>query len=327
MNQMRVSKVLKPGLIIFNLILVVTAISHIEYFQPNWPFALFASFLPSLIIITPFMLILAYFIWRVEFYSLLFWSGLALFPFITFDKYVTPDAVPCAENCISIISANLHHDLTALDRLAKMDNTNSIDLIIVQDIPSEVSADDLSRTYPNHGFIQYFDRTELGERLGNAMAVISKTDIPPATKFEVNSEGSKYAPRIFLKLSYPLSSGEAVSIFVLHPMMPVTRDRMKFRDRMLNQVKSEIGDGHNFILIGDFNMTPWEPKFEDIPGRRVGSPKWISTWDATKPGLRLVIDHIMIGEDWDGVESEVLPDIGSDHYPVRAVVRYGGGAG
>jgi len=223
MNQMRFSRVLKSGLIIFNWILVMTAISHIEYFQPNWPFALSASFLPSLIIITPFMLILAYFIWRVEFYSLLFWSGLALFPFITFDKYVTPDAMPCAENCISIISANIHHDETALKTLGASDEAKATDLMILLDVPPEISPALLSRHYPTHAFIQIFNQTEYGDNLGSSIAILSKNEMEPASIFEIESNGSKYATRSFLKMGYPASSNEPIEIYALHPIMPVPK--------------------------------------------------------------------------------------------------------
>ena len=51
----------------------------------------------------------------------------------------------------------------------------------------------------------------------------------------------------------------------------------------------------------------------------------MSTWDANRPWARLAIDHFMIGEGLEAVEGEVLPDIGSDHYPIWAVVRYEAG--
>ena len=324
MNHARLTRILKIALIIYNLILVIMAISHLEFFRSNWPFVLFTSFIPIVIILTPIALILAYFIWRVEFFSLIFWSGLVLFPFIVFDKYVTPDGAPCAKNCISILSANIRHDLTALDALAGTEKTKAADLIILQDIPGDISSDVLSGTYRNHGFSQIFNQTENGETLGSVIAIISKTEIPTVSIFEVYAQRSTYAPRIFLKLSYPISSNETIELYALHPTLPITRDRMKFRNRMFDQLKSELGGRQNFILVGDFNMTPWEAKFDELSGHRIGDPRWVSTWDANRPWLRLAIDHFMIGDDLRAVEGMVLPGIGSDHYPIWAVVRFGG---
>lgn len=54
--------------------------------------------------------------------------------------------------------------------------------------------------------------------------------------------------------------------------------------------------------------------------KRAGNPRWISTWDARKPWLRLAIDHVMIGSDFETVQAEVMPPIGSDHYALFTVV-------
>ena len=45
------------------------------------------------------------------------------------------------------------------------------------------------------------------------------------------------------------------------------------------------------------------------------------TWPASRPHSQ--IDHILVRSDTQVVRGEVLPDVGSDHRPVRAVLRFG----
>jgi endonuclease/exonuclease/phosphatase (EEP) superfamily protein YafD len=45
------------------------------------------------------------------------------------------------------------------------------------------------------------------------------------------------------------------------------------------------------------------------------------TWPARRPHSQ--IDHILVRSGTEVLSSEVLPDVGSDHRPVRARLRFG----
>ena len=71
------------------------------------------------------------------------------------------------------------------------------------------------------------------------------------------------------------------------------------------------------VLLGDMNMWGWTISAMTAGGwRRVVQGK---TWPARRPHHQ--IDHILVTPSVEVVDSDVLPDLGSDHRPVRATVR------
>jgi len=71
------------------------------------------------------------------------------------------------------------------------------------------------------------------------------------------------------------------------------------------------------VLIGDMNMWGWCISAMTPRGwRRVGRG---ATWPAHKPHSR--IDHLLVARGVEVLESETLPDVGSDHRPIRARLR------
>jgi endonuclease/exonuclease/phosphatase family metal-dependent hydrolase len=71
------------------------------------------------------------------------------------------------------------------------------------------------------------------------------------------------------------------------------------------------------VLVGDMNMWGWTISAMAPPGwRRVVRGK---TWPSTHPGHQ--IDHVLVTSSVEVVRGEVLPDLGSDHLPLRARLR------
>ena len=81
------------------------------------------------------------------------------------------------------------------------------------------------------------------------------------------------------------------------------------------------------ILGGDFNATPWSDEMRTLD-RALGltrRDRAIPTWPAQLfghdwPFPFLPIDHIYAGSGWATVKVERGPNVGSDHYPVVAVL-------
>lgn len=71
------------------------------------------------------------------------------------------------------------------------------------------------------------------------------------------------------------------------------------------------------ILIGDMNMWGWCISAMTPRGwTRVGKGP---TWPAHRPHSR--IDHLLVTPGVEVLETETLPDVGSDHRPIRARLR------
>jgi endonuclease/exonuclease/phosphatase family metal-dependent hydrolase len=71
------------------------------------------------------------------------------------------------------------------------------------------------------------------------------------------------------------------------------------------------------VLVGDFNL--WGPAVTAmLPGwRRAVRGR---TWPSHRPHSQ--IDHVLVRDDVEVVDGEVLGEVGSDHLPVRATLRF-----
>lgn len=71
------------------------------------------------------------------------------------------------------------------------------------------------------------------------------------------------------------------------------------------------------VLLGDMNMWGWCISAMAPRGwRRAGSGR---TWPAHRPHSR--IDHVLVTSAVEVLAAETLPDLGSDHRPIRAHLR------
>ena len=83
------------------------------------------------------------------------------------------------------------------------------------------------------------------------------------------------------------------------------------------------------ILTGDFNSTPWSftRRRQDRRFGLVRRTRGVFSWPSRLPVGRipspapfLPIDHVFAGRAWTTLSIERGPKLGSDHYPVVAVM-------
>jgi endonuclease/exonuclease/phosphatase (EEP) superfamily protein YafD len=119
-----------------------------------------------------------------------------------------------------------------------------------------------------------------------------------------------------------------VRLIGVHPPPPMTATWAAERDAALGALPGLVAAaaGGPTILLGDFNCTPWSPRFRDLlaasglrdtaPGFGL-SPTWFARWP-----LGLKIDHILVGGGIGTGWHEVGGDVGSDHFPVVVDLRF-----
>lgn len=144
------------------------------------------------------------------------------------------------------------------------------------------------------------------------LAVLSRIPILKSENFSVE-EG-------FPTLMVELDGG--LTVVATHPLPPVNRPSQQVGDATLNQILEKIGWKKKVVVAGDLNATPWSRR-----GRMLENSGMLNacrgyslspTWPVGQPIFYIPIDHIYRSLDL-GVESfEVLPSIGSDHFPIRA---------
>lgn len=121
-----------------------------------------------------------------------------------------------------------------------------------------------------------------------------------------------------------LPSGKKVMLYALHPEPPVPGEAESSAERDAEIViagKTSKETGYPVIIAGDLNDVAWSHTtrlFQRLSGLldpRVGRG-FYNTFNAKYPFFRWPLDHIFHSDDFGLVELEVLPEIGSDHFPV-----------
>lgn len=121
-----------------------------------------------------------------------------------------------------------------------------------------------------------------------------------------------------LPLKMQLQS-ETYHVFVIHPMPPINSEWLSMRNQELTELSTYINslNSENVILIGDFNLTPWSPIYQQFANnqtkvKNAAIGQGINfTWGNSL--IKTQVDHIFIPKGWsvDSFKSEQVP--GSDH--------------
>jgi vancomycin resistance protein VanJ len=110
-------------------------------------------------------------------------------------------------------------------------------------------------------------------------------------------------------------------VIAAHPMPPATARLTQYNRVYLQKLARLIqAQTKPVILAGDLNATPWSYNLTPVLKAGVQWPKgsgFAYSWPAQKPWLAIQIDHVFT-KGFTGATYTVLPNVGSDHFPVRA---------
>jgi endonuclease/exonuclease/phosphatase (EEP) superfamily protein YafD len=138
-----------------------------------------------------------------------------------------------------------------------------------------------------------------------------------------------YVPSIITRVQ--LGSGKQIEFHGVHPMPPPLDDTEE-RDAELLLVGRQVHeDPLPAIVAGDLNDVAWSHttrQFQEISSLldpRIGRGLY-PTYNADWPLLRWPLDHVFFEEEFVLLDLKVLPDIGSDHFPVYVSLCHRPGA-
>lgn len=128
----------------------------------------------------------------------------------------------------------------------------------------------------------------------------------------------------------PAPGGGTYSVIGVHMVWP-TQPRQQARQRQrLSDLIERAGPRERIIVAGDFNSTPWSfaRRHDDQAWGLERRTRGVFTWPTSRVALIgprtplpiLPIDHIYAGSDWRTVSVTRGPRLGSDHFPVLAVL-------
>lgn len=223
---------------------------------------------------------------------------------------------------LTLMSANIHHSRHRAELLqAEIRRIDPDVILLVEPAPIHYGEGSLlRRSYPH--VIYHRDGAGAGIMLASRIAWERATTL---------TLSSDYSPSIYATFCPAPDRGPAgcVDVLGIHPISPLGAKRSRMRDAELHAVAEFVSERQpeRFIVLGDFNTTPWSVRFLDLIDRTGLSDSavgrgLIATWMSKNPLFGLPIDHLLVGRDIHMVQQEVGRDIGSDHYPVAATVAF-----
>jgi endonuclease/exonuclease/phosphatase (EEP) superfamily protein YafD len=116
-------------------------------------------------------------------------------------------------------------------------------------------------------------------------------------------------------------AGRPLTLITTHPMPPIGRFGYEARNEQLQSVGALVIEHRADVLIGDLNTTMWGPNYrslEDRTGLR-NSRRGLGvlpSWPTFLPVEMIPLDHCLVSDRIDVLETKLGKDIGSDHRPV-----------
>ena len=221
---------------------------------------------------------------------------------------------------MTILLSNFHYDNTNFQALTQLTTEHNPDLIALVEMPQK-HFQTLQTLLPEYPYTyQVQDRDHQG------IAVLAKYPFsgepqvfwPAGQKFPVLS----FVPTL-------KSNPFLARFYLIHPPPPLTKEAAQNRndtfDWLGSYLPQQVGP---IVVMGDFNSTSWSPEFVsllrnthllDSRANQGLQPSW-PTW-AVKP-LRIPIDHLLVSSEISVIDRQVLPSVGSDHFPVLIKLGY-----
>ncbi|TXH72538.1 MAG: hypothetical protein E6Q88_06145 [Lysobacteraceae bacterium] len=240
------------------------------------------------------------------------WTWLAPFaltPMLTASPRLpesTDTARPSAHPALTIAAANVfvgNHDPTPL--LAWLRAT-PVDMFVVSEL-SPAYADALTQAtredYPYR--VLFPDASPFG------IGLYSRIPLDAVRRIDTDGGVRTLIAEADVK-------GRTVRIAAAHPMPPATPHWHAERDAILQRLAREADDMPT-IVAGDLNATAWSTALLNLRDPALLRtthliPTWPSRWRGV---LGIPIDHVLASAHWRRAQTEIGPQIGSDHFPVR----------
>lgn len=238
-------------------------------------------------------------------------------PFLLFSKYDSPSAAECAPGeCLTVITANIYERRDAMTALSALAAKEGADLISINEAVSRMTDYSYRRAFPDHQYVVHAAWENMPRHMGNPITLLSRIPITDRQRtLRPDTAGRAY---IVADLG---GDWPQTRVVLGHAMVPLWTAGLEARDTLLTAASEAANESETFLMMGDFNLTPWTAQFRGLPGKRAGDPRWTATWPTKLRWLGIPIDHILFDGDLELVEVRVLESIGSDHLPVLARFR------
>jgi endonuclease/exonuclease/phosphatase (EEP) superfamily protein YafD len=247
----------------------------------------------------------------------LIYQAFVILPYTPFSPPEVHSGRSDGGTCVRLLISNVLMDNRRADDFLAAVRANDPDLVIAVETDGwwDQKLLSLGADYP------FSVKQPLNNTYG--MHLFSKLQLSaPVVRFLVEDD----VPSIYAAVQ--LRSGDWIDLYCVHPRPPKPKRDTEQRDAEILLVAKEVkARGRPAIVAGDFNDVAWSHTtrlFQRISGTldpRVGRGMF-STFNAKYPLIRWPLDHIFHGETFTLGELRRLGFIGSDHFPIFAVLFY-----
>lgn len=211
---------------------------------------------------------------------------------------------------LRVLTLNLHHRHVDTDAVQRLLVQERPDLVALTEVIPDQSRllEALRPLYPH----------QIAALDGNLFDVVLLSRFPFVSEESWQAPGTERPVRRVRLCG--TDGASCLTVVALHGARPLSEAAI--RKRQLAQAARFAAEaGGRVVLLGDLNVTPWSPLFDDLLsvgglrdsalGRGI-TQTWLSGW----PFLGLPIDHVLVGSGIVALSRRVGPDVGSDHFPV-----------
>jgi endonuclease/exonuclease/phosphatase (EEP) superfamily protein YafD len=227
--------------------------------------------------------------------------------------YLPDRTVPAPGVDFSVLNLNANASNAEHDRILERIRTAAADIVTLIELSPEFAArlSELAPLYP------YRLTVPANDNFG--LAVLSRRPLTDAVPFALD-------PTRAIRAGIDLPGG-GLTLLAVHLVPPMSASAAATRNHQLVALAALTATVTGpLLLCGDFNLTPYSPFFTDfesaagLTAARRGNGIGIS-WPRQLPLLGIPIDHCFTRGPLAATNVETMEQTGSDHYPVRVILR------
>lgn len=214
------------------------------------------------------------------------------------------------ESVLTVGTANLNFDTRDFSSLTGwLLSPDAPDVVFLQEFTEQaqraLKSPVITAKYPH--------RVEAPQSDQFGLAILSRHPLNDTQKLEPQDMRATLRLRALLTWM-----GKTVQLSAVHPMPPLDAAYAQIRDQTLREETQHLTQAGGLALMaGDFNNTPWTRGLFDIDSRMRRASGISGSWPNAFGGLSVLpLDHILASPGWQLLDSNLGPDLGSDHRPV-----------
>jgi endonuclease/exonuclease/phosphatase (EEP) superfamily protein YafD len=237
---------------------------------------------------------------------------------VNLEGPTTVNAAPLETTCtgsdLTVVTANVQFTNGNHQALLDWLEQQSADVVVLEEVTSSWARS--LETFPGYPFRAIRPRED-----PYGLALLSRRPLQSVEWLDFAGDGVLAASAV-VELG-----GQSLQVVGMHTHSPLAPERLRARDRELERAAERATyGGQPTIVLGDLNVSPDAPAFARLLADghltdTLASGGWRPTWRADFWPLALRIDHVLASPGFCVVSTDIGPDIGSDHRPVRVSLR------